>query len=205
MGDQDAILEAIFAAPADDAPRLVYADWLEEHGQPEYADFIRLRCQMARLSNGERGWRPLRRKLHWTWAALQSRWRLEFPRTKLTIEQFPRGLPTKRVEVTAEALLRESGRWWPTLPIRDLRPVQWTDRADQVADCPYFGRLEVLDLSQQRLAMGPASAIIQSPHLGGLKCLWISEFRTDFDAIRMLREHFGKRLREWGQQCPPSS
>ncbi|HJZ93153.1 MAG TPA: TIGR02996 domain-containing protein [Gemmataceae bacterium] len=205
MTDQDAFLDAVFAAPDDDAPRLVYADWLDEHGEPQYADFIRLRCQMARMANGERGWRPLRRKLHWTWAALQSLWRQKYPRTKLAVDQFPRGLPTKRIEVSAEALLRDSDRWWPTLPVRDLRPVQWTNRADQVADCPYLGRLEVLDLSQQRLEIGPASAIIHSPHLIGLKCLWIASWRTAPVTMQLLRNHFGSRLRIWGQQCPPPS
>jgi uncharacterized protein (TIGR02996 family) len=38
-------LDAIQSAPRDDTPRLVYADWLDEHGQPEYAEFIRLQCQ----------------------------------------------------------------------------------------------------------------------------------------------------------------
>lgn len=32
MNDGDALLRAILAAPDDDAPRLVYADWLEERG-----------------------------------------------------------------------------------------------------------------------------------------------------------------------------
>src|SRR5205823_3346972 len=32
-------------APDDDAPRLVYADWLDEHGQPERAEFVRLVCR----------------------------------------------------------------------------------------------------------------------------------------------------------------
>jgi uncharacterized protein (TIGR02996 family) len=27
------LLQAILADPEDDTPRLVYADWLEEHGQ----------------------------------------------------------------------------------------------------------------------------------------------------------------------------
>ena len=30
--DRDALLTAIIAAPEDDAPRLVMADWLDEHG-----------------------------------------------------------------------------------------------------------------------------------------------------------------------------
>jgi type VI secretion system protein ImpC len=44
----EAFLQAIFQAPDDDAPRLVYADWLEEHGQPERAEFIRVQCALAR-------------------------------------------------------------------------------------------------------------------------------------------------------------
>jgi uncharacterized protein (TIGR02996 family) len=34
----------------DDTPRLVYADWLEEHGQPAKAEFLRLECRLARRS-----------------------------------------------------------------------------------------------------------------------------------------------------------
>jgi uncharacterized protein (TIGR02996 family) len=32
---EDALLQDIRANPADDAPRLVYADWLEEQGRPQ--------------------------------------------------------------------------------------------------------------------------------------------------------------------------
>jgi uncharacterized protein (TIGR02996 family) len=45
----DAFLEAICAAPEDDTPRLVYADWLEEHGEGERAEFIRLQCRISAL------------------------------------------------------------------------------------------------------------------------------------------------------------
>jgi uncharacterized protein (TIGR02996 family) len=31
----------------DDTPRLIYADWLEEHGDPDRARFIRLQCDLA--------------------------------------------------------------------------------------------------------------------------------------------------------------
>jgi uncharacterized protein (TIGR02996 family) len=42
MTDREALLRAIIENPADDAPRLVYADWLDEHGDPDRAEFIRL-------------------------------------------------------------------------------------------------------------------------------------------------------------------
>ena len=41
MTDADMLFAAVRAAPADDAPRLRYADWLDEHGEPDYAAFIR--------------------------------------------------------------------------------------------------------------------------------------------------------------------
>ncbi len=48
MSDESALLAAIRQSPADDAPRLVYADWLDEHGRPERAEFIRVQCELAR-------------------------------------------------------------------------------------------------------------------------------------------------------------
>jgi uncharacterized protein (TIGR02996 family) len=48
MSDGDALLAAILAHPDEDTPRLVYADWLDENGQPDRAEFIRLQCANAR-------------------------------------------------------------------------------------------------------------------------------------------------------------
>ena len=41
-------LRAISEAPDDDAPRLVFADWLDENSEPERAEFIRLQVRLAR-------------------------------------------------------------------------------------------------------------------------------------------------------------
>jgi uncharacterized protein (TIGR02996 family) len=49
MSLEEAFLRDVIANPDDDAPRLVFADWLEEHGQAKRAEFIRLQCRMARL------------------------------------------------------------------------------------------------------------------------------------------------------------
>ena len=47
MLDREPFLKAIFANPADDLPRLVFADYLEEHGDGEWAELIRLECDLA--------------------------------------------------------------------------------------------------------------------------------------------------------------
>src|SRR4051795_7636039 len=49
MADDDAFLRAIIDNPDDDVPRLVYADYLDEHGDPERAEFIRAQCAVERL------------------------------------------------------------------------------------------------------------------------------------------------------------
>jgi uncharacterized protein (TIGR02996 family) len=50
VNHEDAFLADIIEHPDDDAPRLVFADWLEDHGQPERAEFIRLQCEVETLS-----------------------------------------------------------------------------------------------------------------------------------------------------------
>jgi uncharacterized protein (TIGR02996 family) len=43
-------LKAVIATPDDDTIRLIFSDWLEEHGQSERAEFIRVQCENAKFS-----------------------------------------------------------------------------------------------------------------------------------------------------------
>lgn len=47
MTDRDALLASALAAPDDDAPRLVMADWFDENGEAERGEFIRVQIQIA--------------------------------------------------------------------------------------------------------------------------------------------------------------
>lgn len=54
MGDleqHESFLRAIFDAPEDDTARLVYADYLQEHGDEDRAGFIRLDCGADRATD----------------------------------------------------------------------------------------------------------------------------------------------------------
>jgi len=51
MSDRDALIRTICEHPFDDTPRLVLADWLDDHGNHEehdYAEFIRVQCDHRR-------------------------------------------------------------------------------------------------------------------------------------------------------------
>ena len=47
MDDLEPFLRATFADPDDDLPRLVFADWLDEHDLPDWAWLIRAGCEHA--------------------------------------------------------------------------------------------------------------------------------------------------------------
>lgn len=47
MNTREAFLADIIANPADDAVRLIYADWLDDQGEAERAEFIRVQCRLA--------------------------------------------------------------------------------------------------------------------------------------------------------------
>ena len=52
--EQRGFWKSIRANPEDDLPRLVYADWLDEHGQADRAEFIRVQCGLAKLGTDRR-------------------------------------------------------------------------------------------------------------------------------------------------------
>jgi uncharacterized protein (TIGR02996 family) len=60
VGDEAALLRAVQSDPGDDNPRLVLADWYDEHGDPARAEFIRVQCEYARLGRDD----PRRGPLH---------------------------------------------------------------------------------------------------------------------------------------------
>lgn len=55
MSDRDSLLAAIRGHPEEDTPRLMFADWLEEHGDEVRAEFLRLQCELARLEGDGSG------------------------------------------------------------------------------------------------------------------------------------------------------
>src|SRR5436309_3641087 len=62
MDDADAFLDLIRLHPDDDGPRLVYADWLDDHGDPERAEFVRAQCALEAMPPEDAGRPGLQRR-----------------------------------------------------------------------------------------------------------------------------------------------
>jgi uncharacterized protein (TIGR02996 family) len=54
VDEAEPLLAAVLAAPEDDAPRLVFADWLSERGDPR-GELILVQCQLAKQPAHGRG------------------------------------------------------------------------------------------------------------------------------------------------------
>jgi uncharacterized protein (TIGR02996 family) len=122
MPDDPAFVRMIAAAPDDDAPRLVYADVLEERGDPASAaraEFIRVQCERARLVPDSPRWRELwfRDTALLDWAR---QWRAELPVIEgVQYGGFVRGF-IDQVNAATDAAAGYLGRLLQHLPLRQL-------------------------------------------------------------------------------------
>jgi uncharacterized protein (TIGR02996 family) len=74
MTENQTLLNAIVENPDDDAVRLVYSDWLEEHGQADRAEFVRVQIELARGKASEARRERLRRRERELLAAHEAEW-----------------------------------------------------------------------------------------------------------------------------------
>ena len=56
LSDRAAFVRAVCVNPADDLTRLAFADWLDEHGEHDRAEFVRVQCRIATLEREGYGW-----------------------------------------------------------------------------------------------------------------------------------------------------
>src|SRR5438477_5170948 len=113
--DDDAFLQVVLDRPDDDAPRLVYADWLEERGDPR-GEFIRVQCELARLPADD----PRRPELEGREKALldahRDAWLAPLRGLGADVE-FRRGF-VERLTLTAEQFLADPDAVFGRAPVR---------------------------------------------------------------------------------------
>ena len=91
----DPFLAAIAAAPNDDSPRLIYADWLEELGDPR-GELLRVECRLRTLSEEAKEYGVLHQRLTQLGSSTDVRWLAAVCRVHLEIgpwHEHPRRCP----------------------------------------------------------------------------------------------------------------
>jgi uncharacterized protein (TIGR02996 family) len=149
VSDRDALLRAICENPDDDAPRLIYADWLDEHGDPRQAEFVRVQVELARLLPADRPGHPLAAREQALWRDLR-KWRYVLGDwLSLYIQTFERGFNAQWAG-TVPDFLKAAPDFWRKGPIRTLALdfPQFTPpgSAHDLAIAPYFRRMRTVRL-----------------------------------------------------------
>jgi uncharacterized protein (TIGR02996 family) len=166
----DALYVAILANPADDLPRLVYADWLEEHGDAERAKFIRIQIELARPDPPAQLWDEFFHRLQIRrdeYALLYHHRKADWSIPRLRGGQtFNRGFvdevwaAAEDIVAHADLLLR--------FPLRGLRITAATEYVAGLAGLPILARITHLDLSNNT---GIHNQFDRLFHNGGLRNL----------------------------------
>jgi uncharacterized protein (TIGR02996 family) len=117
-----AFLGDITDNPADDTPRLVYADWLEDQGEPERAEFIRVQCRVSRLSADDAEQRLLAAVESDLLRRHESEWLAALPVLKgVTWVGFQRGFVESVFVENVDAFLTHAPALFAAAPIRCVR------------------------------------------------------------------------------------
>src|SRR4051812_24390716 len=104
--EQQAIIREIVARPDDDLPRLIYADWLEERGDPQ-GEFIRIQCALAQGGRSPEETRELRERELELLKAYRAEWVARIS-AGIDWHQISRGL-VEDVVVDCDTFFRDGG------------------------------------------------------------------------------------------------
>jgi uncharacterized protein (TIGR02996 family) len=193
MGIEDAFLHDILAHPDDDAPRLIYADWLDERGDPR-GEFIRVQCALARLDDEDpRRW-PLEEREQALLQAHKTRWRESL--TNGLTGSFRRGfIEAASMRLTeCEDFFVEAERSLTHHPIRKLELIarfglrivneRSTESLLRLTESPLLGQLHGLVMTGFSFNDGIVRAFAASPYLRQLRELKLSQISVD-DVARL--------------------
>src|SRR5262249_17474168 len=136
--EQTKLLSAIVAKPDKDAPRLAYADWLQEQGYVEQAQFIRDSIKLAGMKLRASEYKPLAHRLAKTAEINGKRWLKALGIEHAAAPEFERGLPKGVMYARPGDFVAEAPTLFARLPIRDL-VVCW--KPDQGPDNKVLGAM----------------------------------------------------------------
>jgi uncharacterized protein (TIGR02996 family) len=177
--DEHPFLDAIFARPSDDGPRLVYADYLDETGNPldaARAELVRVQVALARF-HPDHPRRPelvdretdLLHRHRRAWTARLAHLGAEF--------EFRRGVPDA-VAVDAATFVRRGEELFDNTQLgtgRSFVRRVWLREparvAARLAACPLLAGVEELDLSLGDLGDAGLGQLTRSPHLQAVRVL----------------------------------
>jgi uncharacterized protein (TIGR02996 family) len=164
---------AICAEPDSDVHRLVYADWLDDHDEPERAEFIRAQVERARLPADDTRQEALRQRDRELRVAHGESWRLALLRLPgVSWHRFWRGFVSGADVAGWKFFRRQADALFRSTPVQFLRILKiHGGQCPELAASPYLGRLLGLNLSGTAIAGEGLRVLAGCPALAGLQSL----------------------------------
>jgi uncharacterized protein (TIGR02996 family) len=177
-------LEAIREDPADDVPRLVFADWLEDAGDYDRAEFIRVQCEWARGVRDRGRSAELNGRHRQLLEAHRAKWL--GPLAELAPEaKFERGF-VDDIRVSASLFLEHADAIFALHPIRTLRLERAHRILYEVAACPHLAGLDTLDLQAEPLRDDGLAILGRGKYLGRLRKLDLTRIECTGEGVHAL-------------------
>ena len=175
LSERQALYQSIIENPLEDTPRLVYADWLEENGESERAEFIRVQCRIESLPIGDEALPALFKKEKKLLEGRKKLWKGELPVIRgVTWDSFRRGF-VARVRFTTAYRLRCHLR-----QVCEVTPLQSISFSARRLSLVYLGTTPLtkhvtdLDLSFKLLPADHFTDLFAGVHFDSLRSLNLS-------------------------------
>jgi uncharacterized protein (TIGR02996 family) len=187
VSEEQGLLHDIIANPDDDTPRLVCADWLDDHGRRERARLVRLQCAIERFGPTDEDdwmgeWLRLVDEEVELLCAHEKAWLAELPRfpglrwsvgrQNKDVSVLERGFASVLCADNWTALERHGEQALAAAPINRLVIKRLGPRsARKLRHWPLLSRIRALDLDSSGLGDHGLSELARSPYLGQLRRL----------------------------------
>jgi len=175
VASDQGLLQTIFEQPDDDTPRLVYADWLDDQGEAERAEFIRVQCELARLPEDDDRLPRLEQRATELLEKYKKKWLGKLPADKGIEYSFRRGF-VDEARLRWKLFLEHGEKIFQLAPIRQLE-LNYLGmgkfQADAVGARPELLRLRGLTLKGQLREPGTRN-LLRAANLRGLKSLGLA-------------------------------
>ena len=196
MTEREALLAAVYANPDDDTPRLVFADWLQENGEPERAEFIRVQCELAGELPPRAGRGALVSRTHKLLRAHESRWRSELIEVEPMAwrwDRFERGFVDSLFVYDAAQFTHFASRLFACSPSSSLTFYRLKDPG-ALAGIAVLRQVRHLSIWTNRPIADSVRRLAYATNLKALEEIAILGPTIDFALEDLLVERFGPKL-----------
>ncbi len=189
--ERSAFLREVIDAPENDDVRLIYADWLQEAGDPR-GEFIRVQCEMEQVDRFSPRFYDASDRCRQLLHEHRDAWTAELHQD-VNKAVFRRGF-IETITMRTSAFIKDARRLFQLTPLAWVRINYLKGAGERLAACEALGHVRNLDLSDLKTPATDVLAVLRSKQASPLQGLNLS--RQDYLLNGHFAEAIGQGLRQ---------